>query len=394
MIKGYEHMKKAIKTAVSILLLILVTASFPSCRKTDGGDVTEKPYRPEFPDVSEIQYDPLDYITVKPLSEIRISESELSQSVNYAIVSILLQMTEMTEYTEAGSKTVQPYDAANITFTGKPTDKSLVLSEDTLAGMTNADSEEGSVFVIGSGSAIGKYHSDDPEKCTDGFEEQIIGRKIGESFTIHVTFPDNYGLEELRGVPVDFDITVNSLSRAELPEFTDEICKDYTGYESAEEYREFVRTYYLGNLSYNAVLENVTVKGWNEDVVKVYFDKYVDYSVCGSLQDGYTKEEYEELFAEFSVSMKDDATEYAHEVAEERMILKYLFDICGISMNEEEFSEALENDYHENFISYLENYGINSSDGLIEYFGKDELKISYMFDLLLKTLPSKLGRTE
>lgn len=47
----------------------------------------------------------------------------------------------------------------------------------------------------------------------DDFEEQLIGMKVGETKTITVTFPDNYGVDSLAGKDAQFEVTINEINR-------------------------------------------------------------------------------------------------------------------------------------------------------------------------------------
>ena len=73
-----------------------------------------------------------------------------------------------------------------------------------------------------------------------GFEEQLLGVRAGESRRLEVTFPDDYGPDELNGKEAVFDSEVVAVRRKELPELDDEFAKDLGDCESLEELR--VRT--------------------------------------------------------------------------------------------------------------------------------------------------------
>lgn len=70
-----------------------------------------------------------------------------------------------------------------------------------------------------------------------GFEEQLIGHETGEKFDIDVTFPDDYGNEDLKGQKVIFNVTINAIKVRELPELDDEFAKDVSEFDTLEEYR-------------------------------------------------------------------------------------------------------------------------------------------------------------
>ena len=68
-----------------------------------------------------------------------------------------------------------------------------------------------------------------------GFEEQLEGRNIGDEFDVHVTFPENYHAEELKGKPVVFKCKVHEIKSKELPELDDEFAKDVSDKDTLDE---------------------------------------------------------------------------------------------------------------------------------------------------------------
>jgi trigger factor len=70
-----------------------------------------------------------------------------------------------------------------------------------------------------------------------GFADQMEGMSPGESRTINVTFPENYGSKELAGKDATFDITAKSLAVAKTPEIDEDFAKSL-GVESLEELRK------------------------------------------------------------------------------------------------------------------------------------------------------------
>ncbi len=74
-----------------------------------------------------------------------------------------------------------------------------------------------------------------------GFEEQLIGAEIGKEVEVHVTFPEEYHAEELKGKEAVFKCTVKELKVKELPEADDEFAKDVSEFDTLEEYKEDIR---------------------------------------------------------------------------------------------------------------------------------------------------------
>jgi trigger factor len=75
-----------------------------------------------------------------------------------------------------------------------------------------------------------------------GFEAQIIGHNIGESFDITVNFPAEYHSEELAGKEAIFKIVLHEIKKNELPELDDEFAKDVSEFDTLDEYKADIKT--------------------------------------------------------------------------------------------------------------------------------------------------------
>ncbi len=85
---------------------------------------------------------------------------------------------------------VQAGDTINLDYVG---------SVDGIEFEGGSTQGQGTDLTLGSGTYI------------DGFEEAVEGHKVGESFDIHVTFPENYGNSDLAGKDAVFNITINGV---------------------------------------------------------------------------------------------------------------------------------------------------------------------------------------
>ena len=72
----------------------------------------------------------------------------------------------------------------------------------------------------------------------DNFEDQLIGMKVGEEKKINVTFPEDYHAAELAGKPAEFECTVRTIKKRELPPADDELAKKVSTFETMAELRE------------------------------------------------------------------------------------------------------------------------------------------------------------
>ncbi len=68
-----------------------------------------------------------------------------------------------------------------------------------------------------------------------GFEDQVVGHSVGDTFDVNVTFPEDYHAEELKGKEAVFHVTLHELKARELPELDDEFAKDVSEFDTLEE---------------------------------------------------------------------------------------------------------------------------------------------------------------
>lgn len=75
-----------------------------------------------------------------------------------------------------------------------------------------------------------------------GFEDQLIGLKVGESKTFNITFPDDYNAKDLAGKEATFDVEIKELKEASVPELNDALAQKL-GLKDLQEFRENIRTF-------------------------------------------------------------------------------------------------------------------------------------------------------
>ena len=74
-----------------------------------------------------------------------------------------------------------------------------------------------------------------------GFEEQLLGKNIGDNVDVNVIFPEEYHSEELKGKEALFKVKINSIKEKQLPELDDEFAKDVSEFDTLEEYRADIK---------------------------------------------------------------------------------------------------------------------------------------------------------
>lgn len=142
--------------------------------------------------------------------------------------------TEVTDADiDAELDKVREQNARTITVEDRPVqDKDMTVID--FEGFVDGETFEGGKaenysLTIGSHSFI------------DTFEEQLIGKNVGEEVEVNVTFPEEYHAKELAGKPAMFKVTINEIKVKELPELDDDFAQDVSDCETLEEYKDTLR---------------------------------------------------------------------------------------------------------------------------------------------------------
>lgn len=122
-----------------------------------------------------------------------------------------------------------------------------------------------------------------------GFEEQVCGHSIGEEFDINVTFPEDYGAEELAGKDAVFKIKLHEIKAKELPELDDDFVKDTTEFDTVEQLKEDVKK----------KLEDAEEKKADSEVEGALFDQIID-NVEGEIPEVMYDNRVEEMIQDMS----------------------------------------------------------------------------------------------
>lgn len=168
------------------------------------------------------------------------SSNEYGEFYDNVIVSDIKNNSLYIEKTEG---TVSEGDIANIDYVGK---------KDGVAFEGGTD--EGYDLEIGSNSFI------------EGFESGLIGAEIGKTIDLNLTFPEDYGNEELNGADVVFTVTVNSVQTTDGIEPKD-IYEDL-GYKTLKEYENDVKERATENYFLNLVRSKSEIKEYPDEDVK------------------------------------------------------------------------------------------------------------------------------
>lgn len=213
----------------------------------------------------------LDYVTLpEDFGSIALKESDLTPTedeLQQQMDSLLNQYTTSQPVT---GRAAQSGDVANIDYTG--TVDGVAFTGGTATGYD---------LTLGSGSFI------------DGFEDQIIGHNVGDTFDVTVTFPDGYDAStdadgntvELSGKEAVFRVTVNSISEPVTPELTDEWVDSTFGTGDDVHTVEALRTYFsdalydqnLEDAIMDSLLDNAAFKDLPSEVPGYYACMFLNY---------------------------------------------------------------------------------------------------------------------
>lgn len=286
-----------------------------------------------------------EYVTVNAYKGVKIEPVEASAKVTDAEVEAQIEsnLSEFAETVEITDRAAQEGDIANINYVG--TKDGVAFEGGTY------DNEDGYNLELGSGAFI------------EGFEEGVVGHKIGETFDLNLTFPENYKNEELAGQDVVFTVTLNSLSVKEIPELTDEFVKENLSTESetveaykAELKKEMQETNdesyrsSLRDAAWNAVLENTTVNEYPEEELQKYMDMIrSEYETMA----GYYNLEFDEFLETYLGVDEETFNTQVEEVAQNQVKSDLVRDLLAENVKGIDKSEkAYENVYAE----YAEYY--------------------------------------
>lgn len=199
---------------------------------------------------------PADYASIQaPASSVVPTDDAVQEKID----SILSDHSTTEEVTD---EAVADGDTINIDYVGK------IDGVEFDGGSTNGN---GTTVTIGTTQYI------------DDFLEQLIGHKPGETFDIEVTFPDDYGVDDLNGKDATFTVTINYIQKTVTPELTDdwvaENLNDTYGWSTVEEMRKGVKEdlQYSNLATYvqDYVLNNSTVTEVPQSIIDYQGQQYL-----------------------------------------------------------------------------------------------------------------------
>ena len=179
----------------------------------------------------------------------------------------------------------------------------------------------------------------------DNFEEQLIGKNIGEECEVHVTFPEEYHAKELAGKPAVFKVTVKEIKRKELPELNDEFAGEVSEFETLEEYKNDVKSKLSLKKQKDAATENENhvvdkvVENAQMDIPEPMIDSQVnnmvnDYARRMQSQ-GLSLEQYMQFTGMTIETLKEQMKPQAVKRIQTRLVLEAIVKAENITVSDE-----------------------------------------------------------
>lgn len=271
--------------------------------------------------------DASDYVVLG--NYIGIEASAQEPVVEDDLVDLYIQYYILPDYIT----TVELGDTANIDYTG-------YLDGEPFEGGT----AKGADLGIGSGQFI------------DGFEEGLVGAKVGETVSLNLNFPDPYDNNpDLSGAPVVFEVTVNRVVRPITPQPTDEFIKSL-GIEGCQNWRE-LRDYSYQELYARAqqiyedtiestladtIMADCTFKEPPAEMVERFNQNIKDALTAEAAVQGMTLAAYMQTYAGMSVeAYESQFRSDARKAAQQYIMLQAIADAEGLNPTDEQVQEEI-----------------------------------------------------
>ena len=223
-----------------------------------------------------------------------------------------------------------------------------------------------------------------------GFEEQLVGVRTDEDVELHVTFPENYGNDELSGKDAVFKCTVHKIEHKELPELDDEFAQDVSEFDTMEEYKADIRK----RLTEEKEAEGKRKKG-NDAIVKIVENSQIDipdamletqknqqlddFSRRLQMQ-GMLRDQYLRMAQMTQEQLENQMEERAKENIQNRLVLEKIAEVENIQPTQEQVDEEIKKTaeaYHMDIEKVRDMLGDKEMEQM-----KQDLAVQQAFDLI------------
>jgi trigger factor len=184
-----------------------------------------------------------------------------------------------------------------------------------------------------------------------GFEDQLVGAAAGEQRVVEVTFPEDYGAEQLAGQKAKFDVTTTEVKAKRLPELDDEFASEAAGLETLEELRADIATRLREHEAHEIEHEferdviDAVVAGAQiqipHQLVHAQAHEMVEETLASLARQGVSKEAYLQVAGATEEELAHQAESEAERTLKREAVLAAVVDVEQIEPTDEQVLEAL-----------------------------------------------------
>ena len=202
----------------------------------------------------------------------------------------------------------------------------------------------------------------------DTFEDQLVGAKVGDKVEVNVTFPENYGREELNNKPAKFEVLVKEVKVKELPELDDEFAKEASEFETLEDLKADIRKKLeetntnKAEREYEDAIIKVAVENAKVEIPAAMVEKEIDVMVKNLEQrlayQGLNLAQYFEFTGTDESKMREYMKENAEVKVKTDLVLEAIEKAENIEVSEEELKERAK--------EVAKMYSANEDESMVE----------------------------
>ena len=185
----------------------------------------------------------------------------------------------------------------------------------------------------------------------DTFEEQLIGKKVGEEVEVNVTFPEEYQAKELAGKPAMFKVTIKEIKVKEYPEIDDDFAQDVSEFDTLDEYKADIKKNLKDKKTQEAeadkeskVIEAI-VKDSEMDIpekmIEAQAQQMLEEFAQNIAMQGISFEQYLQFTGATVEQLREQVTPQAKARVESSLVLEAIVKAEKIEATDEEFDEEV-----------------------------------------------------
>ena len=187
----------------------------------------------------------------------------------------------------------------------------------------------------------------------DNFEDQLVGKNLGEDVEVNVTFPEEYHVDELKGKPALFKVKIKEIQKKELPELDDDFAQDVSDFDTLDEYKADVEKKILENKEnqikreqedqiIEKIIENAQMEIPQQMIAAQARQMTQEFAQRLQSQ-GLSLEQYMQFTGLTPQKMMEDLEPQALKRIQSRLVLEAVVAAENIEASDEEIDKELEN---------------------------------------------------